>query len=98
LLVTARWQQAMPALGALIVFIALGMVLSQLSYRRSLSASLATATITNPVAAAVFGVLVLGEQATTGTAAIAVGLVAAGVASIGIIPLARSGAAALAHS
>jgi threonine/homoserine efflux transporter RhtA len=76
----------------------LGMVLSQLSYRRSLSAPLATATITNPVVAAVFGVLVLGEQATTGTAATAVGLVAAAVAGTGIVLLARSGAAALAHS
>jgi drug/metabolite transporter (DMT)-like permease len=97
--VTGRWQQqALPALGALVVFMVLGMLLSQLSYRRSLSAPLATATITNPVAAAVLGVLVLGEQATSGTAETAAGLVAAVVAGAGIVLLARSGAATMAHS
>jgi drug/metabolite transporter (DMT)-like permease len=92
------WRPAVPALGALAVFIVLGVLLSQLSYRHSLSAPLATATITNPVAAALFGVLVLGEQATSGTAALSLGLVAAVVAGVGIVLLARSGAATMAHT
>ena len=97
-LATGRWQQAMPTLGALAVFIVLGLLLSQLSYRRSLSAPLATATITNPVAAAAFGLLVLGEQASSGLTATAVGLVAAAVAGAGIVLLAHSRAATMAHS
>jgi len=83
LLVTGRWQQAMPTVAALAVFIPLGMVFSQLSYRRSLSAPLATATITNPVVAAVFAVLVLHERPTAGPTQTFVGLLAATVASAG---------------
>jgi drug/metabolite transporter (DMT)-like permease len=91
-LASGRWQQAMPMLGALAVFIVAGMLLSQLSYRTSLSAPLATATLANPVASAVLGVLVLGEQATSGTVATTAGLGAAVVAGVGIVLLARSAA------
>jgi drug/metabolite transporter (DMT)-like permease len=97
LLVTGRWQQAIPTLAAMAVFIPLGMLFSQLSYRRSLSAPLATATITNPVVAAVFAVLVLHERPTGGPTQTFVGLLAATVASAGIVLLARSPAAAMAH-
>jgi drug/metabolite transporter (DMT)-like permease len=89
-LVAGGWQQAVPAAAAVGVFIVCGMLLSQLSYRRSLSAPLATATITNPVASAVFGTLVLGEQVATGTIATAAGLIAAAVAAIGVVLLAHT--------
>jgi drug/metabolite transporter (DMT)-like permease len=96
-LVGGDWEQAAPLVGAVGIFMLLGLLLGQLSYQRSLSAPLATATITNPIAAATFGVLVLGEHATSGAVASTMALVAAAVAGAGIILLARSGAAQLAH-
>jgi hypothetical protein len=91
-----RWQSIVPVLVAMLAFSLLGMLFSQLSYRRGFSAPMATATVTNPVASAALGVLVLGEQASSGAAATAVGLVAAVVAAAGIVLLARSGAVATA--
>jgi drug/metabolite transporter (DMT)-like permease len=97
-LVASRWQQAIPALAALVIFVLIGLLLSQLSYRQGLSAPLAAATITNPVAATSLGVLVLGEQVTSGIAAITLGVIAAGVAAVGVVQLTRTGAATIAHT
>jgi hypothetical protein len=97
-LASGRWQSMVPVLVAMVAFSLLGMLFSQLSYRRSFSAPMATATVTNPVASAALGVLVLGEQTSSGAAATAVGLAAAMVAAGGIVLLARSGAVATAAS
>jgi len=85
-----RWQSVVPVLVAMVAFSLLGMLFSQLSYRNSFSAPMATATVTNPVASAALGVLVLGEQASSGTAQTSVGLAAAVLAAAGIVLLARS--------
>ncbi|WP_432841160.1 hypothetical protein [Dactylosporangium sp. CA-092794] len=42
--------------------------------------------------------LVLGEQVTSGTATIALGVLAAGTAAAGVVLLTRTGAATIAHS
>ncbi|HEY7225046.1 MAG TPA: DMT family transporter [Micromonosporaceae bacterium] len=89
------WRSAAPVLGAMVAFSLLGMLLSQMSYRSSFSAPMATATVTNPVASAALGVLVLGEQTTSGVAVTTVGLTAAAVAAAGVVLLARSGAVAM---
>jgi hypothetical protein len=98
LLAGGRWQSLAPLLGAMAAFSLIGMLFSQLSYRNSFSAPMATATVTNPVASAALGVVVLGEQLGRGAAVTSVGLAAAVVAAAGIVLLARSGAVAMARS
>ncbi|MEU2132050.1 DMT family transporter [Streptomyces sp. NPDC018352] len=75
--------EGLPALLAIAVFAATGLLLSQAAYRGAgLTAPLATVTVVNPVIAAVVGLTMFGEQfrySTTGTMlALACAVVAAG--------------------
>jgi hypothetical protein len=72
------------AIGVLVVTAAM---LAQASYRYGLAAPLATSTLTNPIAAAVVGVVVLGERLTVGAVGIPLALAAAGLAAYGVAVL-----------
>lgn len=65
-----------------------GLLLSQVAYRDSgLGAPLATVTLANPIASAVIGMALLGEQFTGGARGAIVALGAAAVASAGVVHL-----------
>ncbi|WP_282701410.1 hypothetical protein [Streptomyces sp. CC219B] len=66
-----------------------GLLLSQTAYRSGLDAPLAVVTLTNPVAAAVIGLVLLGERLRGGAAGILLALVGAGLASWGVVLLTR---------
>ncbi|UXY23148.1 hypothetical protein N8I84_33955 [Streptomyces cynarae] len=78
------------------LFATAGLLLSQTAYRDGLGAPLALVTLANPVAAAVIGLSLLGERLQGGAAGLLLAAAGAGLASWGVVTLARSGPAALA--
>lgn len=80
------------ALVALLVagFATGGLLLSQTAYRGGLGAPLAVVTLTNPVAAAVIGLSLLGQGLRGGTGGILLGLAGAGLAGWGVVLLTRT--------
>ncbi|MBV7694307.1 hypothetical protein [Streptomyces sp. TRM70350] len=87
-----------PLLGARVVGVALlvavfatgGLLLSQTAYRGGLGAPLAVVTLSNPVAAAVIGLSLLGERLQGGVAGALVALAGALLASWGVVLLSRT--------
>lgn len=71
------------------VFAAGGLLLAQAAYRGGLGAPLAVVTLANPLAAAVIGLGLLGEQLRGGATGILLGLTGAGFASWGVVVLSR---------
>ncbi|MFI1564906.1 hypothetical protein ACH4ZX_17950 [Streptomyces sp. NPDC020490] len=67
-----------------------GLLLSQTAYRGGLGAPLAVVTLANPVAAAVIGLLLLGERLQAGPAGVLLALAGAGLASWGVLLLSRA--------
>jgi drug/metabolite transporter (DMT)-like permease len=61
-----------------------GLLFAQRSYRSGLGAPLAVSTLTNPVAAAAIGVLLLGEHVTTDGAGVGLVVLAATAAALGV--------------
>ncbi|GGZ38768.1 hypothetical protein [Streptomyces poonensis] len=72
------------------VFAAGGLLLSQTAYRDGLGAPLAVVTLANPVAAAVIGLSLLGEQLRGGAAGLLLALAGAVAAALGVVALCRS--------
>ncbi|CAM5238454.1 hypothetical protein SHIRM173S_09831 [Streptomyces hirsutus] len=72
------------------VFAAGGLLLSQTAYRSGLDAPLAVVTLTNPVAAAVIGLCLLGERFRGGPTEVLLALTGAALASWGVILLTRA--------
>ncbi|MCH5670645.1 hypothetical protein [Streptomyces gilvus] len=66
-----------------------GLLLSQTAYRGGLGAPLAVVTLSNPVAAAVIGLTLLGQGLRGGAAGVLLGLVGAALASWGVVLLTR---------
>ncbi|MCT9083560.1 DMT family transporter [Streptomyces fulvoviolaceus] len=66
-----------------------GLLLSQTAYRGGLGAPLAVVTLANPVAAAVIGLSLLGEQLQGGAAGVLLALAGAGLAAWGVVLLSR---------
>ncbi|MFE7108015.1 DMT family transporter [Streptomyces sp. NPDC057575] len=80
--------EGLPALLAIAVFAATGLLLSQAAYRGAgLTAPLATVTVVNPVIAAVVGLTMFGEQFRYGTTGTMLALACAVVAAGGLILL-----------
>lgn len=71
-------------------FAAGGLLLSQTAYRGGLGAPLAVVTVTNPLAAAVIGLSLLGERLRDGPAGILLALTGAGLAAWGVLLLSRA--------
>ncbi|MFI7407887.1 hypothetical protein ACIBU0_04280 [Streptomyces sp. NPDC049627] len=71
-------------------FAASGLLLSQTAYRGGLGAPLAVVTLANPMAAAVIGLVLLGERLQGGAAGVLLALAGAGVASWGVVLLSRA--------
>jgi hypothetical protein len=67
-----------------------GLLLSQTAYRGGLGAPLAVVTLANPLAAAVIGLVLLGERLGGGTAGVLLALAGAGLASWGVVLLTRA--------
>ncbi|MFH9087341.1 hypothetical protein [Streptomyces sp. NPDC017673] len=67
-----------------------GLLLSQTAYRGGLGAPLAVVTLTNPVAAAVIGLTLLGQGLQGGAAGVLLALAGAGLASWGVVLLTRA--------
>ncbi|MET8770049.1 hypothetical protein, partial [Streptomyces sp. NPDC004658] len=67
-----------------------GLLLSQTAYRGGLGAPLAVVTLTNPVAAAVIGLTLLGQGLQGGPAGVLLALAGAGLASWGVVLLTRA--------
>lgn len=67
-----------------------GLLLSQTAYRGGLGAPLAVVTLANPLAAAVIGLVLLGERLQGGAAGVLVALAGAGLASWGVVLLSRA--------
>ncbi|MGW1543632.1 hypothetical protein ACWCPM_25895 [Streptomyces sp. NPDC002309] len=86
-----------PPLGAQVVGVALivaafasgGLLLSQTAYRGGLGAPLAVVTLSNPVAAAVIGLSLLGERLQGGAVGVLLALAGALLASRGVVLLSR---------
>ncbi|MFE9923370.1 DMT family transporter [Streptomyces sp. NPDC005774] len=72
------------------VFAAGGLLLSQTAYRSGLGAPLAMVTLTNPVAAAVIGLCLLGERFRGGPTGVLLALTGAALASWGVLLLTRA--------
>ncbi|MEU8617577.1 DMT family transporter [Streptomyces sp. NPDC048623] len=83
---TAWWQTALLAL-LIAAFAAGGLLLSQAAYRGGLAAPLAVVNLSNPAAAAVIGVALLGETFRAGPWGWAVAAVASLVAARGVVLL-----------
>jgi drug/metabolite transporter (DMT)-like permease len=66
-----------------------GLLLSQTAYKGGLGAPLAMVTLTNPVAAALIGLTLLGERLQGGPTGILMALTGAGLASWGVVLLSR---------
>ncbi|MET9912381.1 hypothetical protein ABZZ74_37260 [Streptomyces sp. NPDC006476] len=66
-----------------------GLLLSQTAYKGGLGAPLAVVTLSNPVAAAVIGLTLLGQGLRGGVAGVLLGLAGAGLASWGVVLLTR---------
>ncbi|MEU3885483.1 hypothetical protein [Streptomyces sp. NPDC029041] len=71
-------------------FAAGGLVLSQTAYRGGLGGPLAMVTLSNPMAAAVIGLSLLGERLQGGPAGMLLALAGAGLASWGVVLLTRT--------
>ncbi|MFF1374801.1 DMT family transporter [Streptomyces sp. NPDC058308] len=71
-------------------FAAGGLLLSQTAYRGGLGAPLAVVTLSNPLAASVIGVTLLGERLQGGTVGILLAVAGAAVAAYGVVVLTRS--------
>ncbi|KOG29227.1 DMT family transporter [Streptomyces resistomycificus] len=71
-------------------FATAGLLLSQTAYRGGLGAPLAVVTLANPVAAAVIGLLLLGERLRGGAAGVLLALAGAGLAAWGVVLLSRA--------
>ncbi|WP_031480911.1 membrane protein [Streptomyces bicolor] len=67
-----------------------GLLLSQTAYQGGLGAPLAMVTLANPLAAAVIGLVLLGERLQGGAAGILLALAGAGLASWGVVLLSRA--------
>ncbi|MDF3142956.1 hypothetical protein PBV88_17050, partial [Streptomyces sp. T21Q-yed] len=67
-----------------------GLLLSQTAYQGGLGAPLAVVTLANPLAAAVIGLVLLGERLQGGAAGILLALAGAGLASWGVVLLTRA--------
>ncbi|MER6540626.1 hypothetical protein ACWDE0_28430 [Streptomyces sp. 900105755] len=86
-----------PALSAEVIVVALlvaafavgGLLLSQTAYRGGLGAPLAVVTLSNPVAAAVIGLALLGQGLQDGVWGVLLALTGAGLASWGVVLLTR---------
>ncbi|MBM7172457.1 DMT family transporter [Streptomyces sp. G44] len=78
-------------------FAAGGLLLSQTAYRGGLGAPLAVVTLSNPLAASVIGVALLGERLRGGAGGILVAVAGATVAAYGVVVLTRSPRAAAAE-
>ncbi|MEV3859020.1 hypothetical protein AB0J38_32480 [Streptomyces sp. NPDC050095] len=89
-----------PLLGAQVIVVALlvaafaagGLLLSQTAYRGGLGAPLAMVTLSNPVAAALIGLVLLGERLQGGVAGLALAALGAAFAARGVVLLTRSAA------
>ncbi|MFE9110214.1 hypothetical protein ACFYN9_11365 [Streptomyces collinus] len=75
-------------------FAAGGLLLAQTAYRGGLGGPLAMVTLTNPLAAAVIGLSLLGERLQGGPAGVLLALAGAGLASWGVVLLSRAAPAA----
>ncbi|SDP21927.1 hypothetical protein SAMN04487981_11889 [Streptomyces sp. cf386] len=67
-----------------------GLLLSQTAYQGGLGAPLAMVTLANPMAAAVIGLVLLGERLQGGAAGVLLALAGAGLASWGVVLLSRA--------
>ena len=67
-----------------------GLLLSQTAYRGGLGAPLAVVTLANPLAAAVIGLVLLGERLRGGPAGVPAAVAGAGLASWGVVLLTRA--------
>ncbi|MFF5584078.1 DMT family transporter [Streptomyces hygroscopicus] len=82
------WQDALPGLVMIGLLASSGVLLSQASYRGAgLASPLATATVVNPVVATAVGLAALGEHFRHGTPGTLLALLAALVASTGLVML-----------
>ncbi|MFD5389876.1 DMT family transporter [Streptomyces sp. NPDC127074] len=82
------WEDALPGLVTIGLLASGGVLLSQASYRGAgLASPLATATVVNPVVATAVGIAALGESFRHGTPGTLLALVAALVASTGLVML-----------
>ncbi|GHH95126.1 hypothetical protein GCM10017779_55830 [Streptomyces capillispiralis] len=75
------------------VFATAGLLLSQTAYRGGLGAPLAVVTLTNPLAASVIGLCLLGERLRGGPTGALLALAGAGLAARGVLLLSRAGQA-----
>ncbi|MEU1134223.1 DMT family transporter [Streptomyces sp. NPDC005900] len=71
-------------------FAAGGLLLSQTAYRGGLGAPLAVVTLSNPLAASVIGVALLGERLRGGAGGLLLAVAGAAVAAYGVLVLTRS--------
>ncbi|MEU9449754.1 DMT family transporter [Streptomyces sp. NPDC048277] len=93
----AATDRSAPVLSTEVIVVALlvaafavgGLLLSQTAYRGGLGAPLAVVTLSNPVAAAVIGLTLLGQGLQGGAAGILLALAGAGLASWGVVLLTR---------
>ncbi|MFE5035797.1 hypothetical protein [Streptomyces sp. NPDC056683] len=93
----AATDRSGPALSVEVIVVALlvaafavgGLLLSQTAYRGGLGAPLAVVTLSNPVAAAVIGLALLGQGLQDGAWGILLALTGAGLASWGVVLLTR---------
>ncbi|MGW7418860.1 hypothetical protein ACWGJB_02110 [Streptomyces sp. NPDC054813] len=93
----AATDRSGPVLSVQVIVVALlvaafavgGLLLSQTAYRGGLGAPLAVVTLSNPVAAAVIGLTLLGQGLQGGAAGILLALAGAGLASWGVVLLTR---------
>ncbi|MEU5086337.1 hypothetical protein [Streptomyces sp. NPDC021356] len=87
-----------PLLSARVIVVALlvaafatgGLLLSQTAYRGGLGAPLAVVTLTNPVAAAVIGLTLLGQGLQGGVRGVLLALAGAALAAWGVVELSRA--------
>ncbi|MCF3129405.1 hypothetical protein [Streptomyces olivochromogenes] len=94
----AATDRSGPVLSTEVVVVALlvaafavgGLLLSQTAYRGGLGGPLALVTLTNPMAAAVIGLTLLGQGLRGGAAGVLLALAGAAVASCGVVLLTRA--------
>ncbi|MFC9932158.1 hypothetical protein [Streptomyces sp. NPDC127190] len=93
----AATDRSGPVLGVEVIVVAVlvaafavgGLLLSQTAYRGGLGAPLALVTLTNPTAAAVIGLTLLGQGLRGGAAGVLLALAGAGLAAWGVLLLTR---------
>ncbi len=101
----AATDRSGPALSTEVIVVAVlvaafavgGLLLSQTAYRGGLGAPLAVVTLTNPVAAAVIGLSLLGQGLQGGAAGVLLALAGAGLAAWGVVLLTRTAPASAGH-